>query len=48
MSKLRRQINANTPSVVETKHLLDIKATTGNLYESIPSLQEEQTRSTFL
>ena len=35
MSKLRRQINANTPSVVETKHLLDIKAVTGNLYESI-------------
>lgn len=35
MSKLRRQINANTPSVVETKHLLDIKNVTGNLYESI-------------
>lgn len=35
MSKLRRQINANTPSVVETKHLLDIKEATGNLYESI-------------
>lgn len=35
MSKLRRQINANTPSVVETKNLTDIKAVTGNLYESI-------------
>ncbi|MFY8089806.1 MAG: DNA-directed RNA polymerase subunit omega [Chitinophagaceae bacterium] len=35
MSKLRRQINANTPSVVETKNLADIKAVTGNLYESI-------------
>ena len=35
MSKLRRQINANTPSSVETKHLMDIKSVTGNLYESI-------------
>ena len=35
MSKLRRQINANTPSSVETKNLADIKAVTGNLYESI-------------
>jgi DNA-directed RNA polymerase subunit K/omega len=35
MSKLRRQLSANTPSVVETKHLVDIKAHTGNLYESI-------------
>ncbi|HAN40162.1 MAG TPA: DNA-directed RNA polymerase subunit omega [Chitinophagaceae bacterium] len=35
MSKLRRQLSANIPSVVEAKHLLDIKAKTGNLYESI-------------
>ena len=35
MSKLRRQINANTPSAVETKNLIDIKMVTGNLYESI-------------
>ncbi len=35
MSKLRRQLSANTPSVVETKNLSDIKAVTGNLYESI-------------
>ncbi|MFN4007706.1 MAG: DNA-directed RNA polymerase subunit omega [Chitinophagaceae bacterium] len=35
MSKLRRQLSANIPSVVEPKHLLDIKAKTGNLYESI-------------
>ena len=35
MSKLRRQVNANTASVVETKSLVDIKGKTGNLYESI-------------
>jgi len=35
MSKLRRQQIANTSSVVETKNLIDIKAKTGNLYESI-------------
>ncbi|MBS1578757.1 MAG: DNA-directed RNA polymerase subunit omega [Bacteroidetes bacterium] len=35
MSKLRRQISANIPNVVETKNLVDIKAHTGNLYESI-------------
>ena len=35
MSKLRRQLSNNTPSVVETKSLVDIKARTGNLYESI-------------
>ncbi len=35
MSKLRRQQNANTSNVVETKNLADIKAKTGNLYESI-------------
>jgi DNA-directed RNA polymerase subunit K/omega len=35
MSKLRRQLSANTPSVVETKSLIDIKNRTGNLYESI-------------
>lgn len=35
MSKLRRQQVANTTNVVETKNLIDIKAKTGNLYESI-------------
>ncbi len=35
MSKLRRQHNSNTASVVETKSLIDIKDKTGNLYESI-------------
>jgi DNA-directed RNA polymerase subunit K/omega len=35
MSKLRRQLSANTASVVETKSLVDIKNRTGNLYESI-------------
>ena len=35
MSRLRRQVNANTANVVETKNLTDIKAKTGNLYESI-------------
>jgi len=35
MSKLRRQQTANIPSVIETKNLVDIKAKTGNLYESI-------------
>jgi DNA-directed RNA polymerase subunit K/omega len=35
MSKLRRQLSANTASVVETKSLVDIKGLTGNLYESI-------------
>lgn len=35
MSKLRRQQTANTPNVVETKNLVDIKGKTGNLYESI-------------
>ncbi len=35
MSKLRRQLSAGIPSNVETKNLDDIKAKTGNLYESI-------------
>lgn len=35
MSKLRRQLNSNTASVIETKNLIEIKAKTGNLYESI-------------
>src|SRR3978361_454368 len=35
MSRLRRQVNSNTSNVVETKNLSDIKAKTGNLYESI-------------
>ncbi len=33
--KLRRQQNASTNNVVETKSLKEIKAMTGNLYESI-------------
>lgn len=35
MSKLRRQLSANTSSSVEPKNLSAIKAKTGNLYESI-------------
>jgi len=35
MSKLRRQLSANTTNVVEPKKLVDIKGKTGNLYESI-------------
>lgn len=35
MSKLRRQLNANTSNVVEPKKLSAIKEKTGNLYESI-------------
>jgi DNA-directed RNA polymerase subunit K/omega len=35
MSKLRRQLGNNTPSVIETRSLIDIKGRTGNLYESI-------------
>ena len=35
MSKLRRQLSSNTSNVVEPKKLSDIKAKTGNLYESI-------------
>lgn len=35
MSKLRRQLGANTLNTIETKSLLDIKSRTGNLYESI-------------
>ncbi|RFM26047.1 DNA-directed RNA polymerase subunit omega [Deminuibacter soli] len=35
MSKLRRQLSANTTNVVETKSLVAIKDHTGNLYESI-------------
>ena len=35
MSRLRRQLSSSTANVVETKNLTDIKAKTGNLYESI-------------
>jgi DNA-directed RNA polymerase subunit K/omega len=35
MSKLRRQLSANTTNVVEPKNLADLKDKTGNLYESI-------------
>ncbi|HLX93682.1 MAG TPA: DNA-directed RNA polymerase subunit omega [Puia sp.] len=35
MSRLRRQVSANTANVVETKNLNEIKGKTGNLYESI-------------
>lgn len=35
MSKLRRQLSSNTSNLAETKNLTDIKAKTGNLYESI-------------
>lgn len=35
MSKLRRQLGANTSNMAETKNVVDIKNKTGNLYESI-------------
>jgi DNA-directed RNA polymerase subunit K/omega len=35
MSRLRRQISANTASTAETKDLNEIRAKTGNVYESI-------------
>ena len=35
MSKLRRQLSGNTSSTIEPKKLSDMKAKTGNLYESI-------------
>jgi DNA-directed RNA polymerase subunit K/omega len=35
MSKIRRQLSPNTANTAETKNLLEIKAQTGNLYESI-------------
>ncbi len=35
MSRIRRQLNPNTPNVIETKSLVSLKAKTGNLYESI-------------
>lgn len=35
MNKLRKHMSANTTNVVEAKNLADIKAPTGNLYESI-------------
>jgi len=35
MNKLRKHLNANTHNVVEAKNLIDIKASTGNLYKSI-------------
>ncbi len=35
MSKLLRQLSANTTNVVEPKNLVELKSKTGNLYESI-------------
>lgn len=35
MSRLRRQISANTSNTAETRDLNQIKARTGNIYESI-------------
>jgi DNA-directed RNA polymerase subunit K/omega len=35
MSKLRRQLSGNTSNVVEPKKLSDLKAKTGNVYQSI-------------
>jgi hypothetical protein len=35
MSRLRRQISANTASTAETKDMIEIRAKTGNVYESI-------------
>ena len=35
MSRLIRKVSANTSNVVETKNVADLKAKTGNVYESI-------------
>ncbi len=35
MSKLRRQLSAGITNIVETRNLDEIKAKTGNIYESI-------------
>lgn len=35
MSRLRKQVSPNTPTVVQTRSLIAIKNETGNLYESI-------------
>jgi DNA-directed RNA polymerase subunit K/omega len=35
MNKLRKHLSGNTASTVEAKNLIDIKASTGNLYASI-------------
>jgi DNA-directed RNA polymerase subunit K/omega len=35
MSRLRRQVSANTTNVAETKNLTELNNKTGNLYESI-------------
>ena len=36
MSRLKKSLNVgNIPAVIETKSLIDIKAKTGNVYESI-------------
>ncbi|QES89347.1 DNA-directed RNA polymerase subunit omega [Rhizosphaericola mali] len=35
MSKIRKQISPNTPTVIQTRSLVAIKNETGNLYESI-------------
>jgi len=35
MSKLRKLVNTNVPSMIETRNLIQIKAKTGNIYESV-------------
>src|SRR5437763_9675001 len=35
MNKLRKHLSANTASIVEARNLAEIKAPTGNLYNSI-------------
>jgi DNA-directed RNA polymerase subunit K/omega len=35
MSKIRRQLSGNTSNLAETRNVADIKAKTGNVYESI-------------
>jgi type II secretory pathway component GspD/PulD (secretin) len=40
MSKLRRQISANTANTAETKDLNAIKGKTGNVYESIAIIEK--------
>ena len=35
MSKLRKLVNTDVPSMIETRNLTQIKAKTGNIYESV-------------
>lgn len=35
MSKIRKQVSPNTPTVIKTRSLVDFKNKTGNIYETI-------------